>query len=111
MLARERRDRRLSGSSHSRRIERATAAQKTLWFALSPPIHAEVRACPDALSRSVVPVFCGLGSGADDLIIQSYREPETERPIQPRGACLSSHENQRASRERVPSDACSRCAG
>lgn len=31
-----------------------------------------MRVCPDTPERSVVPVFCGLGSGADDLIIQSY---------------------------------------
>ena len=111
MLRRKRRDRRLSGSSHSRRIKRATAAQKTLWFALAPPIHEELRACPDAPARSVVPVIGGLGPGADDLIIQSYVEPETERPIQSRGACLSSYENVGASREGDPNVACSRCAG
>jgi hypothetical protein len=68
-------DRRLSGSSHSRHIpdalrERgrdAAAAQKTIRFALTPPTHAEMRACPGALARPVVPVFCGLGPGADDL--------------------------------------------
>ena len=101
----------LSGSSHSCRIKRATAAQKLLWLALAPPIQLELGACPDALSRSVVPVFCGLGSGAEYLIIQSYVRPETERPIQSRWAGQSSYENVRASRERGPSDACSRCAG
>ena len=111
IVARERRDRRLPGSSRSRRIKRAAAAQKTLWFALALPTHAEMRACPDTLARPVVPVFCGLGSGADDLIIQSYMEPETERPIQKHWACLSSYENVRASRERGPSVTCSRCAG
>ena len=104
MLMREHRDQRLSGSSHSRRIKRATAVQKLLWFALAPPIHEEVRACPNTLSRSVVPVFCGLGPGAEYLIIQSYVEPETERPIQRMWACLSSYENAWASRERDPSD-------
>ena len=64
----------MSGSSHSRRIKRAAAAQKTLGFALAPPIHEELGACRDTLSRSVVPVFCGFGSGADDLIIQSYSD-------------------------------------
>ena len=48
MLTRERGDRRVSGSSHSRRIKRTMAAQKTLWFALAPPIHEVLRACPNA---------------------------------------------------------------
>ena len=47
MLTRERRGRRLSGSSHSCRIKRATAAQKLLWLALAPPIQLELGACPE----------------------------------------------------------------
>jgi hypothetical protein len=30
------------------------------------------------------PSFFGLGSGADDLFLQSFKEPETERPIHAR---------------------------
>ena len=74
MLRRRPRDRRLPGSAHDRRIKRAAVAQKTLWFALALPTHAEMRAYSGALARPVVPVFCGFGSGADDLIIQSYGE-------------------------------------
>jgi hypothetical protein len=68
--------------------------------------HAPHTTCGGHLSQSAT------------QFIQSSVEPETERPIQARGACLSSYENERACRrpvgrqaERDPSVACSRCAG
>jgi len=87
-VTRARRSRRLSGSAHGRRIERATAAQKTLGFALAPPIQTRMRVCADVFGRACGPdaqhsqFLAGSGQGRMTSSFEALSRPETERPIQ-----------------------------
>ena len=90
--------RRLSGSTHSRRIKRATAAQKTLRFALAPPIHEDLRACLERFRARGSQLLASSDQGRMTSSFKAMLKPETERPIQEPWAWLSSYENLRASR-------------